>query len=463
MITQPHLVIDPESLRRYDVSGPRYTSYPTADRFVEAFDEAAYRGWLGKRGIGGVGRALSLYVHIPFCQNICFYCACNKIITRDHGRSAKYLRYVGKEIRLVSNAIRGDRRVSQLHLGGGTPTFLSPDEFRHLMELIGEGFRLEPDGEYSVEVDPRSVEPGTVSLLAELGFNRLSVGVQDFAPEVQKAINRIQGEEQTRRVIGEARQAGFRSVNMDLIYGLPKQNVIEFNRTLEKVIDISPDRVALYSYAHLPHVFKPQRRILDQDLPSPDQKLHMMTLAIRRFSEAGYVYIGMDHFAKPDDELAVAQRQGRLHRNFQGYSTHADCDLVALGITAIGSIGPTYVQNVRTLDEYYDHLDQGRLPVLRGIELTADDVLRRALIQSLMCHGVVSTEALEIGHLIDFESYFEEELEDLRPFIDDGLVHYDGEWLSVTAKGRLLIRPICMVFDRYLRTQRRRASYSKVI
>ncbi len=457
------MVLDPDLLRRYDVSGPRYTSYPTADRFVEAFDEGAYRSWLGRRGIGGMARPLSLYVHIPFCGNICFYCGCNKIITRDHGRSAKYLRHVAREAVLVDEALGGDRRLSQLHLGGGTPTFLSPDELHQLMAIVRGHFRLDAEGEYSIEIDPRSAAPGTITLLRSLGFNRMSLGVQDFDPEVQKAINRIQGEELTRAAMEEGRAAGFRSINMDLIYGLPRQNVIEFNRTLEKVVALAPDRIALYSYAHLPHVFKPQRRIRDEDLPSPDSKLHMLSLAIRRFAQAGYVYIGMDHFARPGDELAVAQRQGRLHRNFQGYSTHAECDLVSLGISAIGSLGACYVQNVRNLDDYYDLLDQGRLPVLRGLELTAEDVLRRSLIQSLMCHGTVCLESLELAHLIDFRKHFCEEIDDLQPMIRDGLVELDQEWLTVTPRGRLLIRSVAMVFDQYLRARQRTAGYSKVI
>jgi oxygen-independent coproporphyrinogen-3 oxidase len=463
MIPQSSLVIDPGLLQRYDLSGPRYTSYPTADRFVEAFDETAYRRQLQNRDLGGMGRELSLYVHVPFCSNICFYCGCNKIITRDHGRSAKYLRYLAREAELVANIISGRRRLCQLHVGGGTPTFLAPEELRALMGIVERHFTLVPEGEYSIEVDPRSVAPGTVSLLAELGFNRLSVGVQDFDPEVQKAVNRVQDETLTQAVVAEARAAGFASVNFDLIYGLPKQNIMQFSRTLDRAIELDPDRIALYGYAHLPQVFKPQRRIAEADLPSPEARLDMMMLAIRRFTEAGYVYIGMDHFAKPEDELAVAQRQGRLHRNFQGYSTHAECDLVALGVTAIGNVGPSYVQNRRSLEEYYAQLDAGALPVLRGIELSADDLLRRALIQSLMCHGAVSIESLQIAHLIDFRRYFVEELDDLKSLVADGLVELDDEWLTVTPRGRLLVRSICMVFDRYLRTQRKTASYSKVI
>lgn len=463
MIPQSSLVIDAGLLKRYDQSGPRYTSYPTADRFVEAFDGAAYRRQLEHRDLGGMARGLSLYVHVPFCSNICFYCGCNKIITRDHGRSAKYLRYVAKEAALVAAAVAGDRQLCQFHIGGGTPTFLAPEELQRLMDILASHFVFASDGEYSIEIDPRSVAPGMIGMLAQLGFNRMSIGVQDFDPAVQKAVNRVQDESLTRAAVAEGRAAGFKSINLDLIYGLPKQNIIAFSHTIDRVIDIGPDRIALYGYAHLPQVFKPQRRIVEADLPDAETRIDMMTLAIRRLTAAGYVYIGMDHFAKPGDELAVAQRQGRLHRNFQGYSTHAECDLIALGVTAIGAVGPTYVQNRRTLDEYYDHLDTGLFPVLRGIELSADDLVRRALIQSLMCHGSVAIESLEIAHLIDFKRYFAEELVDLRTFIEDGLVELDDEWLAVTPRGRLLVRAISMVFDRYLRTQRRAATYSKVI
>ncbi len=463
MIAQGSPVADPELLRRYDVSGPRYTSYPTADRFVEAFDQHAYRSALQRREIGGLARPLSLYVHVPFCSNICFYCGCNKIVTRDHGRSAKYLRYLEKEANLLADAVGRGSRLGQVHLGGGTPTFLAPDELRTLVGIIGRHFDLDADGEHSIEIDPRSIEPGTVTLLAELGFNRMSLGVQDFDVDVQEAINRIQPEALTRTAMAEARGAGVRSINLDLIYGLPRQTLMSFNRTLGQVIELDPDRVALYGYAHLPQMFKPQRRIACADLPSAETRIDMMTLAIRRLTDAGYAYIGMDHFAKPQDELALAQHRGRLHRNFQGYSTHAECDLVAMGVTAIGSVGACYVQNHRTLAEYYGDLDGAELPVMRGLELSPDDLLRRSIIQSLMCHGTVSIEAIEIAHLIDFEPYFVEELADLEVFVRDELVEIDHEWLALTGKGRLLVRSVCMVFDRYLRARRRNASYSKVI
>mgnify|MGYP001079837901 CR=1 FL=1 len=461
-----NLVFDPQIIRRFDVNGPRYTSYPTADRFVEAFDAEAARTWLGKRNIGGISRPLSLYFHIPFCNTICYYCACNKIITKDHGRSAKYLKYLGKELALQSAALEGrdgKHEVIQLHWGGGTPTFLSHDEMRQLMEETRRHFKLLDGGEYSIEVDPRKVDNATVALLGELGFNRMSVGVQDFDEEVQRAVNRIQSEDETAGVIAAARANGFKSVSIDLIYGLPRQSVMGFNRTLERVLAMDPERLSIYNYAHLPGLFKPQRRIAEADLPSADTKLQILALAIRKLTEAGYVYIGMDHFAKPDDELAVAQRQGRLHRNFQGYSTYADCDMLSFGISSISKVGPTYSQNVKTLDEYYDRLDGGMLPVFRGIELVADDILRRSIIQALMCHFELSIESIESAHLIDFHKYFAGELEDLREMERGGLVKIERDWITVLPPGRMLVRVIAMAFDRYLRADRQRTRYSKVI
>lgn len=458
-----NLIFDPQIIRRFDTNGPRYTSYPTADRFVEAFGAEALELWLGKRNIGGISRPLSLYFHIPFCNTICYYCACNKIITKDHGRSAKYLKYLAKEIALQSAYLDGEHEVIQLHWGGGTPTFLSHEEMRQLMEVTRRHFKLVEGGEFSIEVDPRKVDDATVALLGELGFNRMSVGVQDFDVEVQQAINRIQSEEETLGVIKAARANGFKSISVDLIYGLPKQSLMGFNRTLERVIAMDPDRLSIYNYAHLPSLFKPQRRIADSDLPTPDARLQILSLAIRKLTDAGYVFIGMDHFAKPDDELAVAQRQGRLHRNFQGYSTHADCDMLSFGISSISKVGPTYAQNVKTLDEYYDRLDAQVLPVFRGIELNADDVLRRAIIQALMCHFELSIESIESAHLIDFKHYFASELEDLKEMEAAGLLKVDDEWITVLPPGRLLVRGISMVFDRYLRADRQRTRYSKVI
>ena len=457
------LVIDPLLIRKYDFAGPRYTSYPTADRFIEAFGEAEYRNWLGKRNIGGIQHPLSLYVHLPFCDTICYYCACNKVVTRDHGRSAKYIKYVARELSQAGAQLGGERRISQLHFGGGTPTFLSPGELRALTDAIRSEFDFETGAECSIEIDPRKLAPGRMEELALLGFNRMSVGVQDFDPAVQHAVHRVQSEEETRRAIEEARANRFRSVNLDLIYGLPKQSLNSFNTTLDRVLALDPDRIALYNYAHLPTVFKPQRRIREEDLPSPETKLQILTLAIGRLTRAGYLYIGMDHFAKPGDELAVAQRQGRLQRNFQGYSTQPESDLLGFGISAIGRVGPTYSQNLKSLDEYYGALDAGRLPVWRGMELSADDLVRRAVIQALACHFRLSIESIELAHLIDFRRTFATELEELKRLADDGLIELQPDWIVVTPRGRLLVRVVCMVFDRYLRERRSRASYSKVI
>jgi oxygen-independent coproporphyrinogen-3 oxidase len=457
------LVIDPLLIRKYDVSGPRYTSYPTADRFVDAFGEAQFRHWLERRNIGAINQPLSLYVHLPFCSSICYYCACNKVITRDRSKSAKYIKYLEKELALLEPLLGDDRKICQLHWGGGTPTFLPHAEMRAVMRSVEARFGRAPNFECSVEVDPRSAPEGTLALLGELGFNRVSIGVQDFDPAVQRAVHRVQSEELTRRVIEEARASGFRSVNLDLIYGLPKQTLDSFSRTLDAAIALDPERIALYSYAHLPKLFKPQRRIAEADLPSPEVKLQILTLAIGRLTREGYLYIGMDHFAKADDELAIAQAQGRLQRNFQGYSTHPAADMLGLGVSAIGKTGPTYYQNRKTLAEYYAELDAGRLPVARGIELTPDDLVRRAVIQSLTCHFRVSIESIELAHLIDFKRYFAAELADLRALAQDGLVELGPDWIVVTSKGRLMVRTVCMVFDRYLRERARQASYSKVI
>jgi oxygen-independent coproporphyrinogen III oxidase len=456
------LVIDPVLIRKYDASGPRYTSYPTADRFVEAFGETELRQWLAKRNIGAVSQPLSLYVHLPFCDTVCYYCACNKVVTRDHAKSVKYIKYLERELALLGPLLEGERALGQMHWGGGTPTFVSREEMRALVAAVERTFERKRNCEYSIEVDPRTAEPGRMAFLAALGFNRVSIGVQDFDPAVQKAVHRVQSEDTTRRVIEEARAAGFRSVNLDLIYGLPRQTLDSFNRTLDKVLLLDPDRIALYSYAHLPKVFKPQRRIVDAELPAAELKLQLMTLAIGRLTRAGYLYIGLDHFAKPRDELAVAQKLGQLQRSFQGYSTHTG-DLAGIGLSAIGQIGPTHYQNLKALDDYYAALDAGRLPLARGVELTQDDLVRRAVIQALTCHFRVAIESIELAYLVDFRKYFAEELKDLRRLADDGLVELEPDWIVVTPKGRLLVRTLCMVFDRYLRERAARASYSKVI
>jgi len=455
--------VDLDLIRRLDRNGPRYTSYPTADRFVEAFGPAAYKSWAAKRNIGGVQRALSIYVHLPFCSTICYYCGCNKVVTRNKNRGVEYLGYLAKEIALQAPLFSEDPRVEQMHWGGGTPTFFSTAQMQDLFALLRRHFDFSPDGEYSIEIDPRTVDEKTIAALRAMGFNRLSLGVQDFDPDVQRAVNRLQSEKQTLAIIDAARREGFLSVNVDLIYGLPKQNLITFNRTLARVVAVRPDRVAIYNYAHLPTRFKSQRQINEADLPSPETRLKLLALSAQRLTEAGYVYIGMDHFALPEDSLAVAQRQGRLHRNFQGYSTHAECDLVALGVSAIGSIGPTYSQNHRALEDYYDSLERNELPIMRGIQLSADDLLRRAVIQTLMCHFTLSKEAVEIQYLIDFDKYFSGELAELREFGKEGLLELSERWINVTPKGRMLIRNICMVFDQYLQHEREVGRYSRVI
>ncbi|MGZ5033227.1 MAG: oxygen-independent coproporphyrinogen III oxidase [Usitatibacter sp.] len=456
-------VIEADLIRKYGGNGPRYTSYPTADRFVEAFDEEAYRHWLANRSIGGFSRPLGLYVHVPFCDTLCFYCACNKIATRDQARAHKYVGFLEQEMRLVAEQLGDDRHVTRMHWGGGTPTFLGEEDSKRLMDAIRRNFVFDPEAECAIEIDPRRADARRIAQLAGLGFNRMSVGVQDFDQDVQRAVNRLQSFEETRAVIEAARANGFRSVNMDLIYGLPKQTVAGFSDSLERVLECDPDRIALYSYAHLPTVFKPQRRILEADLPSGEAKLELMTRAIERLGEAGYRYIGMDHFAKPTDELAIAQAKGRLTRDFQGYAAGGDSDLVGLGVSSIGKIGPTYVQNVKTLDDYYGLIDRGQLPVLRGIELKPDDLLRRAVIQSLACQFIVSKEAIEIAYLIDFDHYFATEMRDLESLADDGLVELEDEFIHVTPAGRLLVRAVCAVFDRYLRATQERARYSRVV
>lgn len=454
---------DPEVLRRFGFSGPRYTSYPTADRFVEAFDASAFAGWLSRRNIGGVTQPLSLYAHIPFCESLCYYCACNKIITRDRAKAHKYVQYLIQELDLLTPHLSDDRRVTQLHLGGGTPTYLSHTDMALLVQALRDRFNLAPNAELAIEVDPRSADAERVQLLAEIGFNRMSIGVQDFDPQVQGAIHRAQPEALTLETLQTARKSGFQSINFDLIYGLPRQTVESFRRTLESVIAAAPDRIALYNYAHLPTVFKPQRRIAEEELPSAEARVDIFLTAMHALSEAGYMHIGLDHFARQEDELAVAYRSGRLHRNFQGYSTQPECDLLALGVSAISKIGPCYAQNLRALEEYYDCIEQGRLATMRGIELSRDDLARRAVIMALMCHGEVSIESIEIAHLIDFHDYFSSEIAELEVYADLGLVHISSDWITVTPQGRLVVRAICMVFDKYLRAEKNRARYSRVI
>ena len=457
--------ISAEMLRRFDVAGPRYTSYPTADRFVEAFSETDYKLALQQRRSGAAAMVmpLSIYVHIPFCESLCYYCACNKIITKHHGRAQKYLRYLSHEVELHTAQIGVGQTVTQLHLGGGSPTFLSDDELRELMAMLRRNFVLPSGGEYSIEVDPRTVDAKRLDTLYALGFNRLSFGVQDFDPEVQKAVHRVQPAGQVFDLVCAARSRGFDSVNVDLIYGLPQQTPESFERTLSKICELRPDRIALYAYAHLPERFKPQRRIAAAELPGATAKVAMLSASLARFIGAGYVYVGMDHFALPNDPLAVAKRQGRLHRNFQGYSTQPDCDLIGLGVSSIGRIGATYSQNTKTLEEYYDHIDRGHFPVVRGLALTRDDLVRRAVIMALMCQGQLEFESINLAFLIDFKHYFADEMELLKELQEQGLVRLEGGGISVTANGWFFVRAVGMVFDRYLQSDRNRARFSKIL
>jgi oxygen-independent coproporphyrinogen III oxidase len=469
VLANPSVQFDAQLIRKLSQLGPRYTSYPTADRFTEEFRMGDYLQAVNSvRSMGG-RNPLSLYIHIPFCDKLCYYCACNKIITKNRSKAEIYLTYLKREIEMQGKLFAEMNQLEQLHFGGGTPTYLSDAQMADLMAHLRRWFRFATDesGEYSIEIDPRTVSVERVHSLRAQGFNRISLGVQDFDQDVQKAVNRIQPEELTLAVMQASRDAGFRSISVDLIYGLPKQNLITMGQTLGKVIAADPDRISIYNYAHMPHLFKSQRRIAEDELPSAETKLDMLALCIKRLTDAGYVYIGMDHFAKPNDDLAVAQRQGRLHRNFQGYSTHAEAEMVSCGVSAISAVGSTYSQNDKTLEGYYERLEQGELPIVRGTKLSVDDLLRRIIIQMLMCNFELSIRSLELAYPITFATYFAAELEKLRVLEADGLLSVDAEWLTVTPKGRLLIRNICMVFDRYLNTKQEakleRVRYSKTI
>jgi oxygen-independent coproporphyrinogen-3 oxidase len=454
---------DLELISKYDQSGPRYTSYPTAVQFHEGFDEEAYRRILMESNASG--DPLSLYFHIPFCDTVCFYCACNKVATKDRAMAADYLARLYEELRMQSALIDSSRVVTQLHWGGGTPTFISHAEMRELMAQTRNYFTLLDDdsGEYSIEIDPREAKGDTVKLLRELGFNRMSLGVQDFDERVQKAVNRLQTKQETLAVLQAARDEGFRSMSIDLIYGLPFQSVESFASTLEQILEVDPDRLSVFNYAHLPERFKPQRRINTAELPAPQEKLDILQMTIDKLSAAGYIYIGMDHFAKPEDELVKAQENGTLYRNFQGYSTHSDCDLIGLGATSIGMVGACYAQNKRSLDDYYQRIDSGRLAVFKGIELSRDDQIRRDVITRLICHFSLQMADIEAQWGIDFQHYFADELAKLEGMQTDGLVEIRNRSIEVGPKGRLLIRNICMQFDAYLTAQAARGSFSKVI
>ena len=456
------LVFDLDLIKRYDKAGPRYTSYPTALELHDGFTEAHYREEIVKSN--ALGGPLSLYFHIPFCDTVCFYCACNKIVTKNRQHAEPYLANLLKEMALQGGLFDSNRVVNQLHWGGGTPTFLNAQQMQQLMDATRQHFSLKEDdtGEYSIEIDPRETNSETIKHLRSLGFNRISLGVQDFDPAVQKAVNRLQTEAQTFGVLEQARAEGFRSTNIDLIYGLPLQTVESFSKTLDRVLQVSPDRFSIFNYAHIPTRFKTQRQINDADMPNAKVKLDILQMVGQTLLAAGYVYIGMDHFAKPDDELAIAQREGKLYRNFQGYSTHSDCDLIGFGITSIGRVGDVYSQNVKDLESYDQLLSQDKLPVFKGVTLDEDDKCRAEIITQLICNFQLTFSQIERVYAISFDEYFRAEIEALKPMEEDGLLNLTEEGIEVLSAGRFLIRNICMVFDKYL-AQKHQQQFSKVI
>ncbi|SHE34325.1 oxygen-independent coproporphyrinogen-3 oxidase [Modicisalibacter ilicicola DSM 19980] len=459
------LTFDRALVEKYDRPGPRYTSYPTAPRFNAAFALDDYRDAVRRSNADASPKPLSVYIHIPFCKSLCYYCACNKIITNKTDKAVEYLDYLKREIALQAELFDANRKLTQLHLGGGTPTYLTNDQLAELMNALDEAFTLErgEKREFSLEVDPRTVSARQIHELHGLGFNRLSLGVQDFDPDVQQAVNRLQSEQQTLELIEAAREAGFDSVSVDLIYGLPLQTVESFATTLDKVVSMRPDRVAAYSYAHLPETFRAQRLIRPEDMPPPERKLELLELTIHHLQAAGYVYIGMDHFALPDDELTRARDNGTLQRNFQGYSTHADCDLIGLGVSAIGKVGDTYSQNAKVLSEYYARLDEDQLPIQRGYRLNDDDQLRRDVIHQLMCHGRVDFADIEAAHDIRFRDYFADALASLDELVADRLISLEKDALVLHSQGRLMMRNVAMAFDAYIAADSREKRFSRTV
>jgi len=458
------VVFNKELIRRYDTFGPRYTSYPTAVQFTTDIGLDDYLNWVQHSNEDPIPSPLSLYLHIPFCDTICYYCGCSKVVTKDKSKAAPYIELLKKEIKLQGALFANDREVTQIHWGGGTPTFLDDEQINEIIECIRENFNVPANDavEFGIEVDPRTVNQQRIRNLSNMGFNRISFGVQDFDLDVQEAVNRVQSTDEIKQHILDARKHHFHSINIDLMYGLPNQTLDSFSRTLDTIIELSPDRIAVYNYAHLPEMFKPQRRINEDELPSAEEKLNILQLCIDKLQDAGYVYIGMDHFAKESDDLVKAQHEGSLHRNFQGYSTHADCDMIAMGITAINRIGDNYSQNVRTIDEYEKRLNEGHIPVFRGIELEADDVLRGEVINNLMCNNKLDIKKLEDRWGIKFQTYFKSSLAHLQQMADDGLLKIEKTKLTITGAGRLLTRSICMQFDRYLQ-EKNSNRFSKVI
>jgi oxygen-independent coproporphyrinogen III oxidase len=454
---------DTDLIVRYGGRGPRYTSYPTALQFNDRLTADDYREHAIASNATDV--PLSLYVHIPFCHSLCYYCGCNKIVTHNQDRVARYLEMLYREIDMQSALFDRNRKVEQLHFGGGTPTYLDREQLDGLMAKLRAAFTFDEsaDREFSIEVDPRTVDEDRIRHLAELGFNRLSMGIQDFDPVVQNSVNRAQTPDDVLNLVLAARAAGFESVSFDLIYGLPHQSVKSFETTLDLVVGMRPDRLAVYNYAHLPQRFKGQRMINDDDIPSPEVKLEILHRTIDTLCDAGYVYIGMDHFALPEDELVQARANGTLQRNFQGYSTHRECDLVALGVSAIGSIGNVFAQNSVTTMEYETLIENGTLPIRKGIAVDDDDLLRADVIQALMCYDELSFDEFGKRHNINFRTYFATEIEHLKPLANDGLIDLDASGVQITQKGRLLLRSIAMVFDRYIDQAQNDNRFSKAI
>lgn len=452
------IIWDQATLDKYNLSGPRYTSYPTALEFHEAFTISDFDMACTQYP----ERPLSLYVHIPFCHTLCYYCGCNKVITRHTFKADEYLDVLEHEIRQRAPLL-DDRKVTQLHFGGGTPTFLTHEQMTRLMSLLRQEFFFADNAEISIEIDPRGCESTLLDDLSSLGFNRISIGVQDFDPEVQARVNRSQNEALIVDLVTKAQRLGFSSTNLDLIYGLPKQTRDSFSQTIDKVIALRPERLSVFNYAHMPERFAAQRKIDPKELPSGEEKMAILQMTIQRLTQAGYQYIGMDHFALPDDELAVAQRQGQLHRNFQGYTTQGHCDLIGFGVSAISMVGDSYAQNHKVLRDYYQQVNEQRHALAAGLQLERDDFIRRDVIKSLMCHFTLDTQEIERRFALDFTRYFAEDLRLLQPLLDDGLVVWQGKNLVVSAKGRLLIRNVCMCFDRYLRHQAQTQSFSRVI
>jgi oxygen-independent coproporphyrinogen III oxidase len=457
--------LDLDVLRRHDRQGPRYTSYPSSPQFRGDFGEEQLRRAIWRSNVHARPRPLSLYLHIPYCESPCLYCGCNRLITRDHAQGQHYVARLLQEMRLVAPLFDRRRQVLQLHLGGGTPNFLSTAEIARIVDGLRRAFHLSDAGarDFSIELDPRHVRPGDISALAGLGFNRVSLGVQDFDRTVQSAVNRLQSIEETLAVIDACRKSAMRSVNVDLIYGLPHQSPAGFARTLDVVIGARPDRLAVYGYAHLPALFKAQSRLVAAELPGGERRLQLLELAVERLGAAGYRYIGMDHFALPEDELSQAHVRGCLHRNFMGYTTHAGCDLLGLGVSAISHLADTFSQNHRDLASWEAALDRDALPLCRGLQLDDDDLLRADVIQQLMCTGRVDIAQIEEHHGIDFATYFAQALEQLRPLVADELAILDAHHLTATARGRFLVRAIAMCFDRYLAQATGPARFSKLL